>query len=451
MLGLLLVRDSEGRLGYGRAFSGLLEGEAEREGWVPPLHLPAELPSEAPTIRRLAELKSDLITLNEALKSHPYPQLAATWKQRREAMQQRHRQAKQQRDRDRAANSLSEAALQAESRAESAEKRRLREEQGQALDDPQREYDHLRSQIAEARAERKTLSRALQAEMHEQFGQSVESLLGCPISHLFPQGPPTGTGDCCAPKLLAWAARHRLRPLALAEMWWGPTSVGGRLAGEFYPACQERCQPLLGPLLAKALRQPVKVLYNDPTLVIIDKPSGLLSVPGRYGWSQESVLDWVEAGLLPVHRLDLETSGLLVLARTASAQASLSKQFEERRVQKIYQALLVRDPEVPEGRVEAALRAENSEGGVTRYTIDKSGLPAITDYRMLEEGRVELRPLTGRSHQLRVHMARALGCPIRGDRLYGQGGERLKLHAWKLRFQHPTDGRKLEFEAPLPF
>ncbi len=451
MLGLLLVRDSEGRLGYGRAFSGLLEGEAEREGWVPPLHLPTELPSEAPTIRRLAELKAHLITLNESLNSHPYPELAATWQQHREEMQLRHRQAKQQRDRDRAAGSRDEAALQAESRAESSEKRRLREEQGQALDGPQREYEQLRSQIAEARAERKTRSRALQAEMHEQFGESVESLLGCPLSHLFPQGPPTGTGDCCAPKLLAWAVRHRLRPLAMAEMWWGPTSVGDKVAGRFYPACLDRCQPLLGPLMSKALRPAVRVLYSDSAMVVVDKPSGLLSVPGRYGWSQESVLDHVDPGLLPVHRLDLETSGLLVLARTAAAQAHLRRQFEERRVRKTYQALLSGSPEVPEGRVEAALRAEDSEGGVTRYAIHESGLPAITDYRMLEEGRVEMRPLTGRSHQLRVHMARVLGCPIRGDRLYGDGGERLKLHAWKLELKHPADGRTLEFEAPLPF
>jgi tRNA pseudouridine32 synthase/23S rRNA pseudouridine746 synthase len=291
--------------------------------------------------------------------------------------------------------------------------------------------------------------------MHQQFGRSVGSLLGCSLEQLFPQGVPTGTGDCCAPKLLAWAARQQMLPLAMAELWWGPTSVGDKVSGQFYPACRERCQPMMGALLAAAQRAPVKVLHSDDRLLVVNKPSGLLTVPGRYPWNQDCLLHrlkegaWPEA--LPVHRLDLETSGLVVLARDPSAQADLQDQFAKRQAVKTYQALLACSPRSRQGRIDRALAPDPARPGC--YRVDADGKLAITEFRMLEHAtnRMELFPFTGRSHQLRVHMAQALGAPIRGDRLYGDGGERLHLHAWRLLFSHPSGGQRVDFEAPLPF
>jgi tRNA pseudouridine32 synthase/23S rRNA pseudouridine746 synthase len=289
--------------------------------------------------------------------------------------------------------------------------------------------------------------------MHAQFSDSVSSLLGCPLEGLFPGGIPTGTGDCCAPKLLALAARNSIQPVAMAELWWAPEGTPGRQPGELTPACQERCQPLLGPLLSAALRPPVRVLYQDERLLVVDKPSGLLSVPGRTSWTQDSVLTRLRRrwpGLQPVHRLDLETSGLLVFAFDPRAGGHLRRQFEERQVEKVYLARLSARPAADSGRIEAPLAADPGHPG--RYRIDARGRCAVTDYRMLDPSTltVELRPQTGRSHQLRVHMASTLGCPIRGDRLYGKAGERLQLHAWRVRLTHPGTGLPLELESSSP-
>jgi tRNA pseudouridine32 synthase/23S rRNA pseudouridine746 synthase len=452
MLGVLLVRDRQGRLGYGKAYSGLLAGQAEIPGWVPPLHLPTPLPAEEATVRALEKWKQQLGLWAAARDAHPYPALQALWEERVEQLKRQHQQARLSRREARQLRSRPAQELEAESQQEGRERKKLRQAREAALAEPRAEYESLCQRIEHGRRSRRALSRALQAEMHQQLGSSVESLLGLPLERLYPAGLPTGSGDCCAPKLLAWAARAGLRPLALAELWWGGGTVGDKRPGHFYPACQARCQPLLGPLLSVALRASYKILYQDDSLLVVDKPGGLLTVPGRYRWNQDCLWQklrqrWPE--LLPVHRLDLETSGVVVFARHSRAQANLRRQFEQRTVRKRYQALLVRRPSPPRGRVEAPLGPDPSNPG--RYRIDPEGKSALTDYRLVSEERVELEPRTGRSHQLRVHTAQVLGCPIRGDGLYGNGGESLKLHAHTLQLRHPEDGRWLSFEAPPPF
>lgn len=454
MLGVLLVRDGQGRLGYGKAYSGQLEGQVEIPGWVPPLHLPAPLPGEQATLSALAGWKEQLERWAAALAAHPFPQLEQVWRTRFDQLRERHRQARLERARARREGTRDRLELEAESRLEKRQKRELKAEQEQAISDCRADYEALVRALEGGRRTRRALSRALQAEMHQQLGQSVESLLGCPLERLYPNGVPTGSGDCCAPKLLAWATREGLRPLALAELWWGPDSVGDKRAGRFYPACQQRCQPLLGPLLSVATRPPHRILYQDASLLVLSKPGGLLTVPGRYRWNQDSLLSrlrqqWPE--VLPVHRLDLETSGVVVFARSPGAQRALRGQFERRTVRKVYQALLSHAPARAQGRIEAALAPDPERKG--RYRVDPLGRIAVTEYRTLCAGtaRVELIPLTGRSHQLRAHAAQVLGCPIRGDRLYGTGGERLKLHAHALELAHPLSGEPLRFTCELPF
>lgn len=453
MLGVLLVRDARGKVGYGRAFSGQMEGRSEIDGWVPPLHLPTPTASEAFTLESLADWKNRLTDLQNQIQQHPYGALEKRWGVQEEQLRESLRQAKQQRAVIRNEGEIESRLLEQQGRADSMRWRDFLRQKKAALTQGQAEVAELQRALADGKASRKALSKNLQAEMHEQMAESVTSFLGCAPERLFPDGIPTGTGDCCAPKLLAWAARHDLTPLAMAEVWWGPTSVGDKAAGEFYPACQERCQALLGPLLSLALRPPIQVQHSDEQIVVAIKPSGLLTVPGRYHWNQDSLLTrlsqrWPE--LLSVHRLDLETTGLVVFARTSQTQSELRRQWEEQTVEKRYEAVLDTLPKQTQGRIELPLGSDPTKAGC--YRVDPAGKPSITEYTQLDGALVELRPITGRSHQLRIHMAQGLGIAIRGDRLYGSAHlETLKLHCHQLRFQHPSTGELLTFQSPSNF
>lgn len=432
MFGVLLVEGG----GVLRAFSGL----GERQGWVPPIGVRRELPGERETLQRLAELKGLLQELMDAPEWHELKERAAYWRRAREQLNLRRRVAKELRAERRAAGYDPER-LASESREDSHERKHFKEREAHELEPLRLRVAELEEQRLAWVRERRQLSRELQARMHAEA--QFFPFQGEPWSlpSLYPgAGPPTGAGECCAPKLLHYAATHNLRPLAMAEFWWGP-SRPGREAGHFYAACESRCQPLLGPLLS-GLHPPLRVLHEDDQRVAVDKPPGVLSVPGRKGWNRDSVLTRLSArypDLRPVHRLDLETSGVLLFARTAQAQRELQRQFAEGLVEKVYVALLEGSPALPEGRLELSLGPDPENPG--RYRVDPAGKRAVTDYRVLEGPRVELRPQTGRSHQLRIHVAAGLGLPIVGDGLYGKPGPRLMLHCCRL------DG----LESPVPF
>jgi tRNA pseudouridine32 synthase/23S rRNA pseudouridine746 synthase len=288
--------------------------------------------------------------------------------------------------------------------------------------------------------------------------------------------PPSGAADCAAPKLLAHAFRHGLRPLALAEFWWGaPPPAGGRVAGAFYAACRDKCAPLL-PFMLEGLRlapprafappdveaHALPIVYEDAWLVVVDKPCGLLSVPGKDAAVTDSVLARLRArhphatGPLLVHRLDLDTSGLLVAALDAETFADLQRQFAQREVRKRYVAWLEGRVEAERGTIDFPLRVDLDDR--PRQIHDPvHGKPAVTEWHVLERRgertRVAFFPLTGRTHQLRVHAAHplGLGAPIVGDRLYGHEEARLHLHAEALTFRHPGLGHPVSFERPAPF
>lgn len=278
---------------------------------------------------------------------------------------------------------------------------------------------------------------------------------------------PSGTGDCCAPRLLHYAFAHGLRPLAMGEWQIGPT---GELC--FHPACQGRCRPLLWHMLqglelepgprsqrANAALGKTVLLYEDESLVALDKPSGVLSVPGRSG--EPSVMDWLAKhgirAYYPAHRLDQDTSGLLLVAKTPEAYAQLQAQFIGHRVRKTYTALLDGNPDVPnDGIINLPLRPDTLNR--PRQVVDlQNGKPATTHYHIVERGtrsRVVFHPLTGRTHQLRLHSAHPLGlnCPIVGDRLYGHASAHaLCLHATAIEFAHPCTGKCITLECPPPF
>ena len=301
--------------------------------------------------------------------------------------------------------------------------------------------------------------------------------------------PPGGTGDCAAPKLLQYALLHGLEPVAIGEFWYGSSPAREvRRNGAFYPACTGKCGPLLGymmqgldvepnPLESDAhwhLDEPV-VRYEDATLIVVEKPAGMLAVPGRPVPGvppRRSLQHWLTDycggdadAVLACHRLDMDTSGLMVFAKSPEAQAAIQQQFEKREVSKAYLAWIAGS--VDESAGAPAVLAVGDRGKIAlplapdwydrpRQMVDpEQGKPAVTEYEVMEvrsDGAafVRLIPYTGRTHQLRVHCAHpdCLGRPILGDRLYGGApGNRLMLHAAYLSFRHPADGRRLTFES----
>ena len=288
--------------------------------------------------------------------------------------------------------------------------------------------------------------------------------------------PPGGTGDCCAPKLLQYAYQQHLRPVCMAEFWWGPSPKSEiRHHGQFYPACRGKCKPVLTWMLQGLDVDPspdadgfpkldISVVYEDDTLAIVNKPSGLLSVPGRT--ERHSVATIAQErwpGALLVHRLDMWTSGLLVVAKNREAYRNLQQQFSERTVEKRYVALL--SGQLPQGKpqkgtISLPLYADplNRPRQVVDYQLGK---PAVTDYELLlptvksqeKTARIALYPHTGRTHQLRMHCAHedGLACPIMGDELYGQPADRLYLHAEQITLTHPLTVQRMHFEQPAPF
>mgnify|MGYP002657999307 FL=1 len=330
--------------------------------------------------------------------------------------------------------------------------------------------------------------------------------------------PPAGAGDCCAPKLLQYAYLHHLRPVCMAEFWWGESPASEiRHHLHYYPACRSKCLPILthmlkgldvapNPLAKKRHTAEPRVLYADEYIMVVDKPAGMLSVPGKAESVRSEFSDSANISveeyfannsklktqnskfLKAAHRLDMDTSGLLVLARTEEAYVELQRQFASRETVKRYEAVLSGVPTQnsklktqnsstqPSGCLEAIslpLIADINDRPRQRVDMEH-GKPALTLYNIVEvravdantavayttkkvdKGRtlIHLYPKTGRTHQLRVHCAHPLGlaCPILGDPLYGtERADRMYLHAAELTFRHPVTGEPMHFLSPSGF
>ena len=330
--------------------------------------------------------------------------------------------------------------------------------------------------------------------------------------------PPAGAGDCCAPKLLQYAYQHHLRPVCMAEFWWGESPASEiRHHLHYYPACRSKCLPILthmlkgldvapNPLAQKRHTAEPRVLYADEYIMVVDKPAGMLSVPGKAESVRSEFSDSANISveeyfannsklkiqnskfLKAAHRLDMDTSGLLVLARTEQAYVELQRQFASRETVKRYEAVLSGVPTQnsklktqnssaqPSGCLEAIslpLIADINDRPRQRVDMEH-GKPALTLYNIVEvravdantavayttkkvdKGRtlIHLYPKTGRTHQLRVHCAHPLGlaCPILGDPLYGtERADRMYLHAAELTFRHPVTGETMHFLSPSGF
>ncbi|MEH1809576.1 pseudouridine synthase [Nostoc sp.] len=545
MYGILLVELPNGEQRVLKAFSGLLNSCSVVEGWVPPIPGRDEVAfEESRTLAELDAIKQEIITLKQLTERQQYEMLSNDFEQQLQAMSDRHRYCKHQRQekRQQICNTLTPEALtialeqlDEESRQQGIERRQLKRQQNAILQPLQQIIAAADARISELKQQRKALSRQLQTQMHASYSLTNFSGRSQSLQELMPGGSPTGTGDCCAPKLLHYAATHNLKPLAMAEFWWGASSVNqDKIPGEFYGACAERCQPLMGFLLSglrpnppapfpareggvrspspdklcihKSFSPPLTppcqggepgtgyfpplqggikggksgvcaslprcvytevtlpIIYEDEWLIAVNKPAGLLSVPGRYRDRQDSVLSRLRnlladgMALVSVHRLDRETSGILLVARDRQTHRQLSQQFQQRQIHKVYEAILSGVLTVEQGKIELPLWGD-PENRPEQKVDWQQGKPSLTHFQvMAREGdytRVEFTPLTGRTHQLRVHAAdaRGLGITILGDRLYGCRAvtSRLHLHARELRFDHPQLEKTLHLQAITPF
>lgn len=318
--------------------------------------------------------------------------------------------------------------------------------------------------------ERKVRSQALQQWLFEQFHfLNAEGRTASLLSLFTDRIPPSGAGECCAPKLLHYAYRHKLKPRCMAEFWMGETPKGEiREEGNFYPACQHKCKPILTWMLRgldveenpmrrnyDLLIRQMHVIYEDAELMVINKPSGLLSVPGKD--DLPSVQDLLTGSFI-VHRLDMDTSGLMVIARTKETHKHLQEQFIRHTIRKRYSALLEHPmPVGQQGRITLPL-CPNPYDRPRQMVHEEYGRRAITNYEVVanRDGHalLHLWPETGRTHQLRVHLAHPAGLnnPIIGDRLYGHpNGRRLMLQADELTFRHPATDHIMTFDIPFQY
>ena len=479
MLGVLVARDGQGRLGFLAAFSGNLAGSVRHDYFVPPVYNlldpqgefkqgEAQITAINHEVERL-ERAPELVALHQR-------DIAARQKMcdeinRFKALMARH---KHERDERRLAGDLTDEereTLLNQSRFEKAELKRVRQRHEAEIQQIADEIAASQQRIDELKAQRKVMSEALQERIFRLFVVSNARGERRDLVEVFrPLGalPPAGAGECCAPRLLNYAFNNGLHPVCMAEFWWGASPVGEvRHHGHFYPACRSKCKPILEFMLQgldvepNRLEQPmgngeVEVIYDDQWLTVLNKPSGMLTVPGKA--LDDSLLSrYREAhpeavGPIVVHRLDQETSGLVVFAKDKATHKALQQQFEAHSVKKRYIALLDGIVTRDEGVIDLPLRPDVDDR--PRQRVDhEHGKPAITRYHVLERRGghtlIALQPLTGRTHQLRVHCSHPLGlnCPIVGDRLYGRASSRLMLHAQSLTIVHPATGRPLALQT----
>lgn len=487
MFGVLIVRTSDGGIGYLAAFSGNLASSNMHDFFVPPVYdllnpdgyFRKEESEISALNRRISEIsRSDSYLMAKKEQEEIKIQASSSLASAKEKL----KRSKKERDEKRANGNLSPEELDAlvrESQFQKAEYKRLEHSWKERLNEVEQKVKAFDTEILQLKQERKTRSAALQLWLFRQFDMlnaKGEHKDLCEIFKDTPQGlPPAGAGECALPKLLQYAYLYGLQPLAMGEFWCGMSPKDEiRHDGYFYPSCKGKCEPILkhmlvgldvepNPLAEDLFKDtPLKILYEDEWIVAVEKPSGMLSVPGK------NDLDSVQqrlrfmypdaTGPLVVHRLDMATSGILLAAKDKDVHARLQSQFETRSISKEYIAILDGVPSQEFGIIDLPICLNPLDR--PRQMVDfENGKPAITEYKVecIKDGRAKVvfKPHTGRTHQLRVHSAHVsgLGCPISGDELYGNpdSASRLCLHASRLVFRHPVSDKEIEIVSPSPF
>lgn len=496
MFGVLVVKDTQGQLGFLAAFSGKLAEQNILPPFVPPVF-------DMLTQDSFFSVENKQINqINQLLHQHESdPLMASLSAQLTQQQQQAERELEQQRNaivagrkqrkqqREQADNALAQADINSDehktlsielSRQSVQQKHQLNtlKQQWQSqIMATQTQLNELQQQIKQLKRQRKQLSNSLQKKLFAQYqflntlgdARDLNDIFNDAPNHL----PPAGAGECAAPKLLQYAFKKQLTPVAMAEFWWGASPKSDiKQHKNFYPACHGKCRPILTHMLKgmqvdddPLLMNPGKdltidIIYQDDVMAVINKPAELLSVPGKN--ITDSVFSRMQqrfpnaTGPLIVHRLDMSTSGLMVIALTKEANKTLQQQFIQRSVTKRYIALIEGVPSQNEGEISLPLRVDLDDRP-KQLVCYEHGKHAETFWqvhqRLNQRTLVHLYPKTGRTHQLRVHCAHndGLHMPIVGDDLYGVAANRLHLHAQYLALTHPATGEAMVFEVKADF
>ncbi|MGI2140032.1 RluA family pseudouridine synthase [Shewanella baltica] len=505
MFGVLLVQNPQGEVGYLSAFSGKLAEQNHWPRFVPPVfdmlakdnffhaeNLQINQINEQlfavenhPDIPRLStELETEQAQAQAELDAHRQVMIDSRQSRKAQRNQLAAQLAANPTDETLRENAITEAKLSQESISEKNQLRDIKRYWDERIHTISQALSQLTDERDALRQQRKRLSAALQQKLFEQYRflniKGTEKSLNGIFNGTVELTPPAGSGECAAPKLLHYAFKHDLKPLAIAEFWWGaPPKSEIRQHKQFYPACLRKCQPILGhmleglvvdenPLLTNpAEGKTLAILYQDDAMAIVNKPAEFLSVPGKE--IEDSVYSRMRqtfphtTGPLIVHRLDMSTSGLMVIALTKEAHKQLQKQFIQRTVTKRYVALLAGMPAVmankqATGHISLPLRGDLDDRP-RQLVCHEFGKAAETHWElsqldeMARTARVYLYPKTGRTHQLRVHCAHSegLNTPIVGDDLYGTRANRLHLHADLLMLQHPVTRERMRFQVDPDF
>lgn len=485
MFGVLVVKDGNGELGFLSAFSGNLAGSNCHDYFVPPIY---DMLRPGDFFRRgeaeISAINAEIASIEQSAEyiaaKHNLDRVTTDSELAISALKATLAERKRLRDLRRS-NGEDSAQLILESQRDNADLQRTKREQRESVAKATQRYNLHITKIAELKSERQRRSSALQLQLFEQFRilnsrGEVKTLveLFAPTPQII---PPAGAGECAAPKLLQYAYLNGYTPIAMAEFWQGASPRGEvRHHDAFYPACNGKCKPILlfmleglnvedNPLCNIAPPEP-RILWEDKWLVAIDKPCGMLSVDGKSG--VRSVQDWANehypdlSSLMIIHRLDQSTSGILILAKDKETHKAMQEQFIKRTVKKRYTAILEGEVRQDAGTIDLPIKLDYDNR--PRQMVASDGKRAITEYRVLSrEGsrtRIEFYPITGRTHQLRLHSAHidGLNAPIVGDEIYGvvgangiNEGPRLCLHASYLAFIHPHTGKEFVIECPAEF
>ena len=553
MFGVLIVQtdngitnNEENQIGYLAAFSGNLDGKNLHPYFVPPVY--DLLQPEGFFKIEEEQISAINIRIRELENSGSYLDSKEKWKIETEQAKAVLNQAKAELKMAKEAREIrrqsspelsgeEQASLIRESQYQKAEYKRLEKKWKKRLEELEMEVRHFDIEIERLKTERKERSAALQRKLFEQFrmlnAQGEVKDLYTIFEQTVQKVPPAGAGECALPKLLQYAYLHQLKPLAMAEFWWGDSPKNEiRHHGYYYPSCKGKCEPILQHMLQglevdeNPLLNPVheeeelEIVFEDEWLLVINKPAGMLSVPGK-AEDRDSVYHRLKkkypeaTGPMIVHRLDMATSGLLLVAKTKEVHRDLQAQFANRSIKKRYvavldgviikteketkpiaeKAILIAKETVSTKKTAKAERTGNTgriELPLCLNPLDRPrqmvssehGKEAITEYQIISESeritsesentfnesnridesersinesrkytRIVFYPLTGRTHQLRVHAAHpeGLGCPILGDELYGKKADRLYLHAEYIEFRHPIYGNILCIQKEADF
>jgi tRNA pseudouridine32 synthase/23S rRNA pseudouridine746 synthase len=491
MFGVLVVQNKQQELGFLSAYSGQLEDNTADINFVPAVSnmqwQDAAFLAENRIINNIND-EIEQLAHSESLSVINNQLSAATASYQQELIAQQslmvasRQQRKQQRSE--AIARLSEhdfeqlkITLAGQSIQEKKQLQALKQSWQDQFDLLQQALASMISEIAKLKKLRKSRSKNLQKKLFAQYqflnakGEAKD--LNAIFAELPDHTPPAGAGDCAAPKLLQYAYQHNLKPLAMAEFWWGAAPKSAiRQHKNYYPSCYSKCQPILthmlqglqvddNPLLINpALGKELAIVYQDADMLVVNKPAEFLSVPGRN--IEDSVYSRIKSqfpqasGPIIVHRLDMSTSGLLIIALNKVAHKALQKQFIERTIEKRYVALVNGNIVAESGSIDLPLTLDFDDKP-RQMVCYQHGKHALTTWRVLERKnnttRLHLFPKTGRTHQLRVHCAHKMGLnmPIVGDDHYGLKANRLHLHAEYLSFCHPINETKLEFEVAADF